>query len=127
MFFSLFWYLLIFQYKAHINIGAVLGKHLNPPASNRGLNWFYLLLVSYSLINLVFIGLYNASFTGISNFSELYILGSSLNNILCVLYYLIVITILKFKFSGTPAKTTKLSKELTHLEKMSYFWVKLIT
>lgn len=40
LFFNLFWFTLIYSYKSHIRIGDVLKDSKNPPASNRGMNFY---------------------------------------------------------------------------------------
>lgn len=51
-----------------------------------------------------------------------YLFGSCINNFISITYYLIGITVLNCKFSGAPYRTTKLRKEMSHLQRMGVFW-----
>ncbi|KAL4436283.1 hypothetical protein ABPG74_015874 [Tetrahymena malaccensis] len=121
MYFSLFWFIIIYNYKSHVRIGNVLEDRKNPAASNKGLNIFTLITVLYSLVHLIIIFLYNLDLQNLNQ--EFYISCISVSDILCIIYYIIGIFILKMKFSGSPYKSSVLEKEMKHLERMGYFWL----
>lgn len=127
MFFSLFWYIIVFTYKSHIRVGNVLENTKNPAASVKGLNVYYLILLIYTIIHISYIGLYNIGFYLSLVTSQFYISGICINNILAIVYYITGVVILKFKFSGVPYKTNVLSKQNKHLQKLGYFWVNIFT
>ncbi|EAR84823.3 protein kinase (macronuclear) [Tetrahymena thermophila SB210] len=121
MYFSLFWYIIIYSYKSHVRVGNILEDRKNPAASNKGLNIYTLITVLYSLVHLLITCLYNLDLQNLNQ--QFYISCISVSDILCIVYYIIGIFILKFKFSGAPYKSSALEKEMKHLERMGYFWL----